>query len=57
VKVCPEHGEELVPAAVAAASAAQSQAPRGKICPSCGARFDGGSTFCGKDGSTLVLLN
>jgi hypothetical protein len=30
---------------------------RGKICPSCGARFDGTSEFCGKDGTQLVLLN
>ena len=31
---------------------------RGKICPTCGDRFaDGGATFCGKDGTQLVLLN
>jgi hypothetical protein len=58
VKVCPEHGEELVPAAVAAAGAAgQSPSQRGKICPSCGGRFDGTCSFCGKDGTALVLLN
>ncbi len=58
VKVCPEHGEELVPAAVAAAGAvAQSTAQRGKICPSCGSRFDGACSFCGKDGASLVVLN
>jgi hypothetical protein len=57
-KVCPEHGEELVPAAVAAAgAAAQAPGQRGKICPSCGGRFEGGSTFCAKDGTQLVLLN
>jgi len=32
-------------------------AARGKICPTCGERFDGASTFCGKDGSQLVPLN
>ncbi len=58
VKVCPEHGEELMPAAVAAAGAAnQNPSQRGKICPSCGSRFDGTCSFCGKDGAALVLLN
>lgn len=31
--------------------------PRGKVCPTCGARFEGTDTFCGKDGSQLVPLN
>lgn len=58
VKTCPEHGEELVPAAVASAAApAAAGASRGKICPSCGNRFDGAATFCGKDGTGLVLVN
>lgn len=30
---------------------------RGKICPTCGDRYGGEATFCGKDGTTLVLLN
>ncbi|HSO34305.1 MAG TPA: hypothetical protein VLT33_17335 [Labilithrix sp.] len=30
---------------------------RGKICPTCGDRFEGGADFCGKDGTQLVLLN
>jgi len=30
---------------------------RGKICPTCGDRFDGAAEFCGKDGTQLVLLN
>lgn len=30
---------------------------RGKICPTCGDRFDGSADFCGKDGTQLVLLN
>ncbi|HEX8794349.1 MAG TPA: hypothetical protein VF765_25570 [Polyangiaceae bacterium] len=64
VKVCPDHGEELLPASVAGATAApQAQQAaaatprRGKICPKCGARFDGNSAFCGQDGSALVLVN
>jgi hypothetical protein len=32
-------------------------ATKGKICPTCGGRFDGAATFCGKDGTALVLLN
>jgi hypothetical protein len=63
VKVCPDHREELLPAPVAsvAAPASQQQAAptprRGKICPKCGTRFDGNATFCGQDGSPLVLVN
>jgi hypothetical protein len=62
VKVCPDHGEELLPAPVAGVAAPPSQqaapAPRrGKICPKCGTRFDGTATFCGQDGSPLVLVN
>ncbi len=63
VKVCPDHREELVPAPVASVAAPPSQqaaavAPRrGKICPKCGTRFDGNATFCGQDGSALVLVN
>jgi len=63
VKVCPDHREELVPAPVAGVAGPPSQqaaapAPRrGKICPKCGTRFDGNATFCGQDGSPLVLVN
>lgn len=46
------------PYPAAAAMAAASAAPkRGKICPTCGDRFDGAADFCGKDGTQLVLLN
>jgi hypothetical protein len=38
-------------------SGAGAAPPRGKICPTCGGRFDGVATFCGKDGTQLVLLN
>lgn len=62
VKACPDHREELVPAPVAGVAPPPSQqapvAPRrGKICPKCGTRFDGNATFCGQDGSALVLVN
>lgn len=30
---------------------------RGKICPTCGGKFDGSAAFCGKDGTALVLIN
>lgn len=63
---CPTDGATLVPASRApampfpapAAIAMSAAAPkRGKICPSCGDRFDGAADFCGKDGTQLVLLN
>ncbi len=59
VTVCPEDKEELIPYPVHAAIATKATAPakRGKICPTCGERFDGGAEFCGKDGTQLVLLN
>jgi hypothetical protein len=68
VKVCPTDKEELVPFAVAQTknspptlSASRSFGPtspgKGKICPTCGDRFDGSAAFCGKDGTALVLLN
>ncbi len=58
VRVCPEHGEELLPAALAAGhGAARMGTKRGKICPTCGDRFEGNATFCGKDGTALVLVN
>jgi hypothetical protein len=54
VRTCPDHAEELVPPATLAS---RPVAPRGKICPTCGDRFEGTATFCGKDGTQLVLLN
>lgn len=61
VLVCPQDNEELLPSPVHAAMAqrtgAAPLASRGKICPTCGDRFDGGAEFCGKDGTVLVLLN
>jgi hypothetical protein len=55
VKVCPTDKEELVPFSTVAALPTVSV--KGKICPTCGDRFDGSATFCGKDGTALVLLN
>jgi hypothetical protein len=73
VKVCPHDGDELVPPSVASVAKAPlggtmvmpggappsgaGAPPRGKICPTCGGRFDGVAAFCGKDGTQLVLLN
>ena len=55
--VCPEHGVDLRPLGTSTDRPPPVKAARGKICPSCGARFDGAATFCGKDGTSLVLLN
>jgi hypothetical protein len=59
VKTCPVHGDDLVPAAVYRATVQLSGAAveRGKICPNCGGRYGGQATFCGKDGTALVLVN
>jgi hypothetical protein len=59
VTVCPQDKEELLPSPMHAAMLQRSPAviSRGKICPTCGERFEGGAEFCGKDGTTLVLLN
>lgn len=53
VSVCPQHKVELLAHATAAAPASR----RGKICPTCGERFQGQAEFCGKDGTALVLIN
>jgi hypothetical protein len=45
------------PAAAGPPRAAPKVAARGKICPTCGERYDSEATFCGKDATTLVLLN
>lgn len=57
ITVCPTDNEELLPYPMYAAIAQRSPASRGKICPTCGERFDGSADYCGKDGTQLVLLN
>lgn len=52
----PGDGDELGPYPPPAARSTPPKA-RGKICPTCGGRFDGSAVFCGKDGTALVLLN
>ena len=55
VTLCPTHKAKLIrPRALAPVA---SPTGRGKICPTCGERFDGSADFCGKDGTQLVLLN
>lgn len=59
VKTCPTHGEDSIPAAAFRATAQRSPTlgERGKICPSCGGRYTAPASFCGKDGTALVLVN
>lgn len=57
VTVCPTDQEPLLPYPVHAAIGQRPPPARGKICPTCGERFDGAAEFCGKDGTQLVLLN
>jgi hypothetical protein len=52
--------EEVAPPPSRARPAPKTRAKgadRGKICPTCGERYPSDATFCGKDGTTLVLLN
>jgi hypothetical protein len=58
-KTCPTDGEELVPYAlfVARHRAKEQGEEKTKICPTCGDRYGRQVTFCGKDGSELVLVN
>lgn len=54
----PAPGAPPAPYPAPAAMAMSPAGPkRGKICPTCGDRFDGAADFCGKDGTQLVLLN
>jgi hypothetical protein len=55
---CPDHQEALVPPALLKVGRESAAPFKGKICPTCGERFEGASTvFCGKDGAQLVLIN
>jgi hypothetical protein len=42
---------------VAAKPAPRKAASKGKICPTCGERYPSEAVFCGKDGTSLVLVN
>lgn len=68
----PEPDSEGKPSSVPAPSGAAAPLPvresrreqppakpagKGKICPTCGERYPGDAVFCGKDATTLVLLN
>jgi LPXTG-motif cell wall-anchored protein len=51
----PETTAEAAPPVVAPPASAPKKP--GKICPTCGGRYTSDDSFCGKDGTTLVLLN
>jgi hypothetical protein len=53
---CPEHHEELIPAAAYAARAPQPSNTR-SICPVCGTQFNGETRFCGECGAAVVPIN
>jgi hypothetical protein len=60
VRVCPTDQDELVPYALFVQRHRAREAGVGektKICPKCGDRYALTVTFCGKDGSELVLVN
>lgn len=53
---CPEHHEELVPAAAHAALPRVASTSR-SICPLCGTQFAPGTRFCGECGAAVVPIN
>lgn len=44
-------------AQLAPAPPAEAGPSRVRICPTCGERFEGAAVYCGKDGTSLVLVN
>lgn len=56
-RVSPELAVVAGGSPISAPGPAAAPTKRGKICPTCGDRFDGAAEFCGKDGTQLVLLN
>jgi len=55
---CPEHHEELIPAAAYAASRAPGRGEVTRsICPVCGTQFAGEIRFCGECGAAVVPIN
>jgi hypothetical protein len=57
-QTCPVHGDDLVPAAVYRATVQRwARRPKGQDMPELWGRYGGQATFCGKDGTALVLVN
>lgn len=59
-KICPQHQQPLIPAPLFNASSlkrAGVEVKQGKVCPTCGSRYGVEATFCGKDGTALMLVN
>jgi predicted nucleic acid-binding Zn ribbon protein len=57
---CPDHGEELVPAAafVPSRPPALAASPISRtICPVCGKQDSGETRFCGECGAAVVPIN
>ena len=67
---CPTDGVPLIPAPRARVSLARTPTPPalgggraevrvegGKVCPTCGSRYEETSQFCGRDGTQLVVVN
>jgi hypothetical protein len=60
VRACPHDGEELIPHSLFRAThpdAGELDDGMRKICPLCTNKYDGPASFCGRDGSELVLMN
>ena len=57
IRTCPQHSEELIPAALYMAKREAQPRPTKKICPVCGSQYEGNVEFCGTDGATLVPIN
>lgn len=57
---CPEDSDELVPYGLYGAASSTRPPPRPdsrKICPECGERQTSAHTYCGRDGTELVVVN
>jgi predicted nucleic acid-binding Zn ribbon protein len=55
--VCPDHGEELVPAAAFVSRRAPALVVTRTICPVCGKQYGGDIRFCGECGASVVPIN
>jgi hypothetical protein len=56
-QTCPEHGEELIPAAAYEARRVHKPAITRTICPMCGTQHGGEARFCGECGAAVVPIN